>query len=323
MRVPPRPGELSRKAASLAETLERLRATLDLEPKAWAELLQMTTTEYDEVIAGRRSLSVVSLAMLTEHLDLSMEAVVNGNVDYQAAAARFMGNLGYVPERYLLSANSKRRTTINLLNYVEDFLGWESRRQILRYFNLAEAVFADPDAPINILFHADVCEYLRRYKSFDQDDFFAMGAYSVVTNCTSQLAEILSTQESPSELYRVAIEELVPRYFENNHLYRITDLSKTKCVIESRANPEVLEAFKTERLGNPDSCATRMGVGASLLGYRGLPFADTRETACVHRGDAVCRIEFDYEAALGFSKSDSFRPPRTGNVLPLKKKSVG
>jgi hypothetical protein len=297
---------LSAKRPRLADTLERLRLTLGVSTREWAEILDISVPSYADIKEGREEVSLSALENVTREFDLSLESFMAGDLDFRAAAARFRGDLGYLPERYQIGAFSYRRSALNPLNYVEEFFGWETRLQALRRLQVDEAVFSKLDERISMQFTADLCSYLESLNCHP-DEFFAMGAYSVVTNQNSPIPARLQKARSLKELHDIVIHECLTRFVERNCFYRLASSDSEGCVIEAPVNPELTDALQGRKAGSPHICMYKLGVIAAFPGYVGLPFSSVVETSCVHRGDSVCRYEADFSRATQSAKDPSWR----------------
>src|SRR4051812_47335004 len=143
-------------------TLERVRVALGKSRKEWSELLDVGERDYDLVAGGAKSLPITSLESAARHLGISLENFFRGEIDLPALVAMHAGENAHVRERYAVGAMSRRWSSINLLNYVEEYFGWEVRALALRHLQVQESVFATPDEQINLLFLTDLCDFLKQ-----------------------------------------------------------------------------------------------------------------------------------------------------------------
>jgi predicted hydrocarbon binding protein len=221
---------------------------------------------------------------------------MNDRIDYQVVAARYNGDLAVLPERYQEGAGSRRRSSLNLLNATEELLGWRARMMAMRYLQVTEAVFADPDQLINLRFNTDLCEYLS--KNYGENHlFYQMGAYSLVHNVNTPIGAYMASSPSVKEAHPRFIEEIVSRQWEKNYTYKILKLTDTLCVAEGVPNPDIADSLKVRHPGSVEVCQTKVGIISAIPGYMGLPFSHAEEIKCVHRGDEKCVYEMDFEHA--------------------------
>jgi hypothetical protein len=286
----------SKKALIISEQLERLRVTLGMDDHQWAQILDVSTDDYADIRKNMKSVSIIALARVADHLQLTLDGIMNNRIDYSIVAARQNGNVHLLPERYQVGARSRQRSSLNLLNATEEFLGWRARAMVMRHLQVTEATFSNPDDLINLRFNTDLCEYINKNYS-GSHLFYHMGAYSVISNMNSPFAKIMSQMKSLPDLYQFYVEEMVVKHWEQNYNYRITNMTATSCRIESTPNNDVAAVLGVRNPGSHLVCQTKLGVSASVPGYLGLPFANARETSCVHLGDSSCVQEIDFELA--------------------------
>lgn len=300
MRVRDATGELTHHSLQIASTLERIRRTIGMDADRWTEVMGLTKRKFDRVNAGTELLPITAIHYVAEYLNLSVEAIAKGALDFMALAEHYEGNLEYIPERYLKGAFSKRLTALNFLDYLETYFGWELREKILQKLQTTEFAIRRASEPINIKFITDIGDYLRNY-SFDDKDIFRIGMHTLVTNQDNPFARNLAASTTPIEIFERYDAEVA--FVEKNGRYPIIKRDGETFILEFRPNPGVLDALEVDKFGSPLLCSYKAGLMAALPGYLNLPYADVREIACVHRGDQACRYEVNVEFAAARLKS--------------------
>jgi plasmid maintenance system antidote protein VapI len=286
----------SKKSVQLADQLEKLRVTLLLDEKSWSDILDISIDEYSDIKKNRKDVSIVTLARIADYFHLTLENIMNNQIDYQMVAARHSGNVEILPERYQIGAGSRRRSSLNLLNATEEFLGWRARAMAMRHLHVTEAAFANPDEMINLRFNTDLCNYLD--KNYGGSHlFYQLGAYSVIHNMNTPISAALAKARNVKELFLQFTQEIIPMHWERNFSYKILEFSDSGFRGEGIPNPEIAESLKVRNPGSAAVCQTKVGIVASVPGYLGLPFAHAEEVSCVHRGDEKCVYEVDFELA--------------------------
>ena len=287
----------------LWETLDRVRKSMRLDRKGFADVLGMTHQQYESSWLKKKSLSVLEISRLLDSIPISFENLLKGKVDFKALDRQFVSGVSVLPERYSVGAFSRRRTCINLLAYLEKNYGENFTGDCLRQLQTPVDLFDDPDAMINIRFQSDLCEYLSR-AGCQSSEFFKMGEYSVRTNAKSIIAKELSKQPTPRAMYEYLFTTLIGLYDENA-FYKIIEITDTHLLAEVRPNPQVADALGSKVFGNPFVCGTRAGVGASFPAYMSLPKAEVKEIRCIHCGDPSCIYELDFSHAAFLNASRS------------------
>lgn len=279
------------------EVLERIRVALDKPVGDWADELGLKEIDYRDGLR-ENTLSVRGrfLLDLADTLKLSPEAIVSGKIDYRTLEISDPTASDALPEIYAHGAFSRRRTSSQLLDFLEVHYGWRMRSQILKHFGLNERIVAVPDGAISIRFLTDLCCYLIDH-GFSEDALFKMGQYSVIANYASPLGRKFRESDGPKSLIESTFTEIVNQFFDKNFLYKLIELNDTSCTVEARLNPEASDTSKSGTIGSVLSCKTRGGTFSSLFGYLDLPYAKVTEKTCVHRGDPRCRYEIDFGLA--------------------------
>lgn len=280
--------------AMICDQLERLRTTLSMDVKSWSEILDVSVEDYAAIQNNSKPVSIVTLARVTDHLQLTLESLMNNRIDYRAVAARHSGDNAFLPERYVVGAMSKRRSSYNLLTATEDLLGWRARSMAMRHLQVTEAAFTNLDDVINLRFNTDLCDYLAKHYG-GSHLFHQMGAYFIINNLNSPIGKALAKNKTLMELYQQFIEELVPKYWENNFRYRIVSIGPGFIRAEGVPNPDVADSLKVQNPGSASVCQTKVGLVSSVAGCLGVPFAHVEEISCVHRGDDKCVYDIDFE----------------------------
>jgi len=259
----------------------------------WASVMGLTQSEYDKTFQGLRPLSLLSVSLICDSLDITLEGLLVGELDFDLIRTRYIGQSGRLPERYSVAAFSKRRSIVNFLESLENFRGWEYSEQVRRFFQIDPTALSDLDGSINVLFFRDISAFLRK-RGFSDSEFYSIGLFSSVTAADSSFAKVLSTLKTPQAIYEHAFVDLIS-FHERNHSYKVLELDKTHCKVESKSNQDIARALNVKTLGSRDTCIYRSGVMASTLSLVGLPEAHVHEEACEHNGDASCRFVVQYD----------------------------
>jgi hypothetical protein len=279
------------------ETLERLREATFLPDEEWSDCLQLSPGRYQRMMEQKEIvLSDQILEDFSELIDLTPEAIVSGKIDFKAVSKRQEGYAAYLPERYSTAAHSKVRTSSYLLDYVEIFFGWRVRNRILRHLQLNESVFANLDRPISVNLPTDLCAHLNSM-GLKLPDFYEIGKYSVVSNSNGAVGGLFRKLKSPDIAYEKCFTEIIGKYYDENFLYSLKSVNKSRCVLEVRPRPQVIEELSGKLPGSKATCASRGGGFASIVCYLDAPEAVVNETTCIHRGDQKCTYIIDFENA--------------------------
>lgn len=281
---------------TFVDNVEHLRSVSYLEEKDWLDLLQVSWKNYQQFRMGMKPLSDNSISSLGEFFGIQPQAIFTGNIDFKNLAISLEKNTVSLPEQYLESSYSRRRTTITSIEYIEKIFGWKLKQDILKHFGVRESALQDPYAKINVKFIIQICEYLRQ-RQFTDKDFFGMGAYSVIGNRNSLLEKTFRQMKSVQDVLYFLINDMTP-LFEVNSTYKYVQLNANEGVMIMKSIPDIAHELGVKRLGSPEICLLKSGICASAPSYIGLPYAKVTHTTCEHRGDDACRFHIDTSSCI-------------------------
>lgn len=292
------------------DVIERISTTLDLNDSALADLLLLTRRELLKHRESKKNLPMNKLFNLSERLNVGFDLIVTGKIDYQAMAHHFFGDTEYLPEKYKICALGKRRTSLVILDFIESYLGWKKRHEILKCFQTNESIFASPNAPISFSFATDLLQHLLNYR-MDKSVIAKMGTHSFLKNSPAQVKYELHDCKHVGEIYERMCESMVGKYFEKNFIYKMIAKNDSNCSIIAIPNPELIEGLKNHRPGNPATSLVRQGIASAYPGILGLPASVVRERESIYDGSSVIRYEINYElaqSALNSRLKSGFNP---------------
>lgn len=281
---------------SPAETLERLCLTSNMSSEQWYDVLQLSWSEYNDLKLGRLTSSKSVYERVAGEFKLRPTQIISGNIDFKSIALEFEKKDLIIPENYTNAAYGRKRTSITSIDFLESYSGWRLRTDAIRNLSVSEGFLQDPFAPISMNFITDLCAYLQK-RQFQAEDFFAMGAYSFIGNKNSIISRLLSDFTCVKDAYAFLLNDCM-KLFELNCTYKIIKANDTSLTVDYITNADVAAETGVRHLGNVPVCHTKRGFAAVVPLYLGLPKALVKKTACVHKGDDVCRLEIDFiEAA--------------------------
>lgn len=280
-------------------TLDRLQACASLDnrrgDREWRDLLELSKPELEAIRALERSVPDRALEHVAKRFHVNTQDLMAGNLDFRDIAIRESQPLGTsMPELYMVAAFGRRRGTITALDFLEWQSGWRMRRQLLKQFEVTEAMLSNPMDPISMRFMTDVCHTLRRKHDYTAFDFFNMGMNSYAGNQGTLIAQVFENCDSPAEVYERFLGDMM-KFFELNCQYTIVQLTPDRCIVDVHSRRDVAEALRVKHLGNRELCVLKAGMLACMTGFIGRDFARVLEPLCAHRGDPCCRYEVEYK----------------------------
>lgn len=274
------------------QLIEGLQFNLGVSSEELADLLQATPREFTN---KNFEPNIEQLGRLAQRFHFSLNRFFKEDIDLEVIRQHRQGNQLVLSHKYQPAAFSKRRIIINMLDFVEAQRGSSMKRLLMDHLYLTDAIYLDPDGPVNVLLFEDATQYLFK-AGFSASDIFQMGQHMAVTNQGTAFADRLKETKSVSEMYEYYLTDLI-KTVEHNNFYQLKRLSNSECLLESFENPDLLDALKVEHAGGIGRCLCRAGTLAAAPAYRGLPQARIVETTCVHRGDDLCRFHINFEHA--------------------------
>lgn len=273
----------------MSDGLERMHSLSGLQKSDWLDLLGLSWKKYYQYKIGLCDMPSNSLANLSKHFDVREDDITSGAVNFQKLEANLPKS--EMPDRFLVGAHGRRRTTITSLEYLEKAFGWRLKYDVLNHFQVSASELQDPFASINIQFITEMAEYLKT-RQFKSQDFFRMGLYSVEGNRNSLVGKLYSEMESVEQIYTFFFHKMMS-LFENNCIYKYQQLTANSGMVVVQSSPDVASELKVSKLGSHSICELKAGMFASLPAYLDLNNAVVTHFTCEHKGDDACRFHID------------------------------
>lgn len=298
--IPLAPAE-SHRLPPIWDTLHRIQSTLGIKRERLAEMLALKPSELERLRRRQKEPLLTSIMSLCQHLNLGIENVTINDIDYLAMSRQFFGEHASLPEKYAVYAQSKRRTVVSLLNYVEARFGWQTRAQVLRRFQMTEAMFENPDAPINLRFSVDLCSWLLRFHR-DPGVLLDMGANAVRTHLHSPVGHELSSSRNLRELFERMFDSVAEQYIERNFKWTIASADAFAITLRGVPDAELVAKLGTHYMHSLQGCLIRQGFVSSIPAYLGQPNAVVEKRRCVRADHAYCEYWIDLRPAIRADK---------------------
>lgn len=273
-------------------TLQRIQATLSLSDTEFSEFLELTPQCLENILGGRKPIPLNAFVSLSDRLNLNLEDLYHGRVDYPSLEIRFNGDPYYIPSQYSIGAGSRFVTVINILNYVEKMYGWHKRIQTLRHFQMSEGFLASPDRLINFRYMTHLLTYLNA-NVMPESEFFKMGQNIIKTLNKPLLMEPLKEKNSLQDTYEHFFKDTI-RFIDRNYIYTVKKLTKDSCVVSLKPNPTISQLMQWKNPGNFGTCTYRAGVLTIAPIYLDKVPAQIRKIKCVHQGDSECQYHLSF-----------------------------
>lgn len=274
-------------AGKIENLLNCIQVKFQLKPEDFLKAMTLTEAEYQEILMGRRSYSLVHLLSLANALGLSIDLLLTGTLDVDAAARRYAGERHIFPSRYSKSAQAliRARAMRVAICYLDTHVGRMSTDAILERLQVYRDQFDDTAKFISPLIFFDLLEVLGQ-SGYTDAHFRMLGTMTLVVE-ENKIGRLLKSASSPRELYKSVCDLLMGQY-DRLSLYLPQKLTMTDLVLKVLPSEEGKDAFHANVIGNRGSCLYRQGVAMSFLANILPAYAEVHESRCVHVGDSHC-----------------------------------
>lgn len=275
------------------KSINGLQSALGISNTELSEIFSLTEKELFEKRTNNVAPSLRQADNIAKRFNLNLENLFNGSLDLKVIAQQHFGNASEaIPEKYKANAKSKRRTTLNILNFIESSFGYYQRSHLLQKFQLNEAVFLNPDAPIHLDLTLDIANYIYT-KNKSDTVLYKMGTYSILNYKNTPITKSLVDSNDEIESYERMFCDISPKYLEKNYQWKIEKTSNSKIVLKGLPN----ESLKEEILNDPSKhrlgCIIRSGFIGGMSKFVGIRHKKVVKSHCVANGDPFCCYHID------------------------------
>jgi hypothetical protein len=251
-----------------------------------AETLAVSTREFEALRAHKKSISTHSLLELSRKLNVHVAKIYTGDIDLEILQKRLRGDLESIPTKYLQDAYSKTRTSINILDFLDDHFGRHYKQGAIEYFQMSDAIFGNPNREISLLFLSELCEYLAKYRGMTDEMFYQMGQFSYFSNKDTELGKILSQCKNKFDVFDLAQNQLSHMY-DKNFRYEYSQISSSFSVTKAFA-------LHPNCTGNKWTAIAKAGVISSLPLYCEEPSVKVEVVKSIAQNDKYCEYHIFY-----------------------------
>lgn len=275
----------------LRQTIFRIQDCLDVNRKTFLEMMCISSERYAQIAFQKSDITILELYSLAKALDLDLDLLYSGKLDFLEIARRFRGDLKAVPERY--SDHSKMlgraRAAQLIFTHLTVYRGEAFARSYFKRLQLYPEAFSNPTDFVHPQIAMDLMKNFSK-EGYSEDQIRGIGSMTLALTPEPLRKQFLLTK-TPKNLYSYLIEEYGPRSYDrmfHNCLDRITNDS---CRVIISTTQLAQEVFGNHPIDNRESCLYRQGVFSSFVSIFGQNYAKIQEISCVHRGDEKCILD--------------------------------
>lgn len=287
----------------LARTVENVREAIGVDHYTMSNILAMTLDDYQLARICKKDFPVDSLIGLCEEVDLSINLLFSGKIDFAALRKSYFSDKVVWPEQYADPSHflARSRGVQSVLKFMSRTYTPEFCKMILRRLQLKSFYFQDQEQFLSPQIGADLVFELSK-EGATEGDFRSMGEASFELLKNSGLGKVLSGAKSPRALFGLAQDNGMS-WFDRFFEYRIIQLREDGCIMTSTPQEMSFDLFHSKDLGNKQMCYFKQGVFRSIIGCVGYDFAELRESECFYEGASHCVYHLSWGAPMhGFKK---------------------
>lgn len=278
---------------SFWNTIDKIKSTLSYSDHQIAEIMELKPSQYAALKLQGNIPKITSGVKLCNYLNVSLENLITGSIDYSVLKNHLKLKSSILPQKYTYGAFGRRRTLINIFDYLEKWYGWEKVSLVLRKFQMSYDLFLDPEAPINNLFIVDLLQFLSKV-GFTDLELFMMGAHSAHSNKNSPIAKKIKKSKTPQKLMQLMIEDRITDLYDQNFYYELQELKEEHCVVNIHQREAVAESLKLNKMGSKQLSINKAGVFSSMTCLAGFPQSKVIRTKSTHEGNDYCQYRLEF-----------------------------
>jgi hypothetical protein len=272
--------------------ITNVQATLNLNDENLGERFGLSGADLKDVREGRSTLKAINLIMGTDSFNVSIDAILEDQVDFLFLGKQFLNGDQFLPEKYSIGAFGKKRSVTNILDYIEKKHGLVEKALLLRKFQLCLNHFDNNDEMINNSFIVDLMNEISK-RGYSRQDIIEMGENSYICNKDNLLGMSLKKRKTSKELLEYIFQEAIV-HFDKNYHYKIHQLTEDFCEVRLFQNQDVLDALKIPKMGSPLVSLMKQGVINSFPRYIGNVDFKTTIVKSIYNNDEYCSYQINY-----------------------------
>ncbi|TDJ03774.1 MAG: hypothetical protein E2O68_09455 [Deltaproteobacteria bacterium] len=260
--------------------------------KEISQILDWDERKMNDFQLGKLELDAIGLSKLAAHFNFSLKAFEEDRVDFKTINDHRNGKEDALPERYTKGPLTMGNVIINdTLEQVGKFFGAHLKECALNDLQIGDYTSKYPDKYLSIQTLSDLYDFLASY-GLNETDIEYLGASCCRAVLNKPEMKELSNIPCDQEFFK-AFFNFVSKYVASHFIFNIVENSSHQFILDLTHNQEVEKHFAPERIGSHLTCCNMLGGFKNTFVHRGIhPIAS--HPKCIHRGDAVCRFNFDF-----------------------------
>ena len=281
----------------ISTTLSQLQEVLDLDDVSWCTLFGLGVPLWLAIRSGTTEIPAPQLILLCQKLEINLDLLLRGKLDYSLIALRWKGNRLALPDRYCIEEHklSRARSTQTVLKHLNLVFGTAFSNRMLSRLQIHPHYFSmESDEKVSSRINIDLLSELKQ-NGVKDSEIIKMGTLTLSVLKSSPVGDLLAEAPTPKTLYEFFFTGFSKLRVEALTEPKILHLTNQSVMVEVGIHPEAKEAFNSHIVGNRQSCLFRQGFLKSLLGMIRIKFASCEELTCMYAGDQACVYHLTWE----------------------------
>lgn len=263
-----------------------------LSDELMAHQLHLNIRDFNLFKYEKEDINIGRFEEFLKKINVSAVSIFSNSVDYDKIFHEFYGNMDYLQSKYIVGANGKKRTLINILDYIEKTKGKLEKLRILRRFQMSPLQFQNPDELINNNFIVDLLDQLLR-DGYSVKEIIEMGENSYEVIKGTDLGRKFHEQRSKKEILEYIFVEAIDS-FDKNFNYSLKKLDSSSCVLQVTQNNDVAQAMGKRKIGSVPLSLLKLGVLSTFSRHIGQRDFDVELVKSAHHGSQFCEYSVKF-----------------------------
>lgn len=265
-----------------------IQEALGLSDSEYLKILEITPKEFNKIKNSQSKFTTVAIGNLCDALELDIDRVFSGDIDYEAMCKHRHGENLTLPEKYSVPSQSlaTARSILSKFSFLDRYYDPGYSRRLMRKFQIRPQIFNHPDLRVSPVIGIDIMKQLVR-DGFDEHDLRLMGNHTIDVYRKTKLGRELSRFKTAKEIYRAMHEELM-HYFDGLWDYQLTKLTDKGCTVAVTTKQRISDVFSDHTVGSREICLFRQGTYMTILSNIYPDVARLLESECMYSGGKRC-----------------------------------
>lgn len=281
------------------QNIFKIQFYLGLNNSKLSELLEVTPDELRKFKTKQKEPPLANIFKFCQNLNIDFSSFMTGMFDFKTLNKHYSGDFQYIPEKYLESAQTKKRVIVNMLKHIEDNYGYDQKLMALRSLQIFEAGLENLDETVNLRLSVDLINWINYYIQAP-NALHELGQELLFNRLNSHLILELKGTKNVRTLFEKVFDEFLEKYMEKNLKWTIHQMSNDELVVRGRVNQEVSNHLEKKYILSQTGMKVRLGLLSSFPMVFGLAAPSGRITKPLEHEADYCELKLDLHSLGSF-----------------------